>query len=397
MRRLLSLWISCVLSLPMWVSAQTVATTSPQRESELSRSGFVQEMKPPLKLFPIKGKVLREPVDLGGTPPSFRLHFQVLTTTSASWTIDVVDVNDETKKLWSYKPSDPLENDFWSSQVFNQTATIVVTSTEENTPLQIIVDKVIVFFPDSTDLSLVSKKLSPIQNADPEIKEWGKAVAKLIVVRDETLIPFNCTGFLVAPDLLITNRHCSESGSEAKSIYAQFDYDALGLDKDKLPQIKVKELVISSCDLDFALLRLERPAPFLPGDTRRALRLGPSIQLGENQTLIVIQHAGGQPKQISITGCTVKVAKIIGNSSTITDFGHTCDTTPSSSGAPVQFFGAGLAINQGLVIGLHHLGFRTDTVQAKEPDKINRAVSIDLIIDYIRRNKPLVLKEMGLN
>jgi V8-like Glu-specific endopeptidase len=85
----------------------------------------------------------------------------------------------------------------------------------------------------------------------------------------------------------------------------------------------------------------------------------------------------------------------MGNSSTDTDFGHSCDTDNSSSGSPVQIFGSNPSEN-GKVIGIHHLGFRTDTVQAAGPELINRAVRMELIIDYIRRTKPNLLQELGI-
>lgn len=374
-------------------NAQTMVSTLPEREV-ITQSGTVQSIRP-LTLFPVRRGSATVSVNFSPAP-SFRLHFQILQPTAADWTIQIFNPADPAKALWTISSKGFQDTDFWSNQIFGNEATIVLTTAEVPSPLQIIVDKLITFFPQTEDYSMVSKALIKIESADPTIREWGKAVAKLNVVRDETLLPFKCTGFLVAPDLLMTNRHCSESGTEAKSTYALFDYDKFGLDLNSLPQPKVKEVVLSSCDLDFALLRLERSIPYFQGDDRKPLRLNPSIPISAGQGLIIVQHSEGQPKQVSQTNCGTKVPQIIGNSSTATDLGHSCDTSPASSGSPVQFYGPGPAANQGQVIGIHHLGFRTDTVQATTPEKINRAVRMDLIVEYIRRHKPEILKELGL-
>jgi hypothetical protein len=375
-------------------NAQTVVSNMPEREV-ITQTGTVQSIKPPLTLSPVtRGKAT---VTANFSPaPSFRLHFQVLQPTTAEWTLQIFNPDDPARALWTLSSKGFQDTDFWSSQIFGDKATIVLTTAEDPSRLQIIVDKFINFFPQTEDYSMISKALIKIESADSTIREWGKAVAKLNVVRDETLLPFKCTGFLVAPDLLMTNRHCSESGTEAKSTYALFDYDKFGLDLNSLPQPKVKEVVLSSCDLDFALLRLDRSIPYFPGDDRKPLHINPLIPISAGQGLIIVQHSEGQPKQVSQTNCGAKIPQIIGNSSTATDFGHSCDTSPASSGSPVQFYGPGPATNQGQVIGIHHLGFRTDAVQAASPEKINRAVKMDLIVEYIRRHKPEILKELGL-
>jgi V8-like Glu-specific endopeptidase len=242
---------------------------------------------------------------------------------------------------------------------------------------------------------MVSNKLAPIGAQPGDIKGWGKAIAKLTAVRDDNLLTFNCTGFLISPDLLITNRHCSESGSEARSISAQFDYDSPDSEPPPEAQVGVKELVLSSCDLDFAVLRLDRAVPFFPGDNRKPLKLGMPASVALNQQLLIIQHPGGDAKQVSQTGCLLTRDGMVGNSSMSTDFGHSCDTNKSSSGSPIQVIGSS-ADQNGKVIGIHHLGFRIDNTQADTPEALNRAVKINLILDFIKKVNPALAKELNI-
>ena len=68
---------------------------------------------------------------------------------------------------------------------------------------------------------------------------------------------------------------------------------------------------------------------------------------------MIIQHPGGQPKQVSFfPNCAGATVTVPGRQTTDSDFGHVCDTLGGSSGSPVLDF------DTGQVVGLHHLGFR---------------------------------------
>lgn len=395
--------VVCALTMfPLaWAAAQSVDPATVDRSRLLAESGSVETLQTPFKLFPLTGQVTRFPANFKGT--SIRLHFRVAppqpSTASApvtlpKWTVDIVDSQNETKKLWSRSP-DPDETEFWSGQLFSSKVTILISTEEPDKVQRVSIDRVARFTPQSKDLSMTSNQLAPISGQPSEIKAWGKAVAKLVVVRDDNQQTFNCTGFLIAPDLLITNRHCSESGSEARSVSAQFDFDTPGEDPPPEAQVGVKEMVLSSCDLDFAILRLEKAVPFFPGDDRKPLKLGIPGTVPFNQSLLVIQHPSGLAKQVSIVGCALTKETMIGNSSLSTDFGHGCDTNKSSSGSPIQIIGSTPDQN-GRVVGIHHLGFRIDNAQKDTPDPINRAVRIKLITDYIKNNNPALAKELNI-
>jgi V8-like Glu-specific endopeptidase len=78
---------------------------------------------------------------------------------------------------------------------------------------------------------------------------------------------------------------------------------------------------------------------------------------------MVIQHPGGEPKQVSFIACEAIQDPVDGRGPE-TDFTHTCDTAGGSSGAPVFDL-------QGRLVGLHHYGFAEGQIEAWRE---NRAV-----------------------
>jgi hypothetical protein len=176
----------------------------------------------------------------------------------------------------------------------------------------------------------------------------------------------------------------------------QFDYDKDGVQP---LSVGVKELVLTSCDLDFVLLRLNKSFACLNSACsglyeRAPLPLARNDSLTVGQRLIAIQHPDGEAKQVSQEGCVVDQLQMVGSSSTLTDFAHKCDTKGGSSGTPIQLLGDGDTV--GAVVGLHHLAFRIDSVQESEPKPINRAVSSKQIITYITQTKPALLSDLAI-
>ena len=123
---------------------------------------------------------------------------------------------------------------------------------------------------------------------------------------------------------------------------------------------RLRELLHTSFALDYALVRLKKPVDRVP------LRLD-STHPANREQLLIIQHPGGEPKQISLRDCTVDGTPVDGRREAGTDFGHQCDTMTGSSGSPVFRFGTKT------VVGLHHLGYDAQTV-------FNRAVHIDRVL-----------------
>jgi hypothetical protein len=93
-----------------------------------------------------------------------------------------------------------------------------------------------------------------------------------------------------------------------------------------------------------------------------------------SEELAIIQHPGGNEKQISFINCTVMALPVDGRANE-TDFSHTCDTAGGSSGSPV--FNA-----NGVLVGLHHYGFNDGQIEEWTE---NRAVRMSGITDWLQQ------------
>jgi hypothetical protein len=100
----------------------------------------------------------------------------------------------------------------------------------------------------------------------------------------------------------------------------------------------------------------------------------------------MVHHAECKRKLLS-KSCRIRNAsyKNWRSAGATTDFSHNCDTEGGSSGAPVFTPG-------GALVGLHHLGFALGDDQ--QCDKVNKAVHIQVILDDIRRAKPMIYNEI---
>lgn len=114
----------------------------------------------------------------------------------------------------------------------------------------------------------------------------------------------NGTGFMVAPDLLVTNHHVIHNEQEAQFAQACFFNEAA--DDDARPEdrgssgetyakpVAANALLYTSRELDVSIVRLES-APKL----KRCLALSTKA-VEQNDRVVIIQHPGGLPKQISL-------------------------------------------------------------------------------------------------
>jgi endonuclease G, mitochondrial len=143
------------------------------------------------------------------------------------------------------------------------------------------------------------------------------------------------TAWLIGSELAVTNHHVINARLSGEPPASETDFKRQGLESilefdvddsgARGIETKVKEVVASSDDLDYVILRL--PAP----SERRALRLRPdAIQLNATSYLSVniIQHPRGQPKRVALRNNLV-------TSSTNRELRYLTDTDFGSSGAPV--------------------------------------------------------------
>lgn len=211
------------------------------------------------------------------------------------------------------------------------------------------------------------------------------------------------TGFLVGPGILMTNHHVISGVQDARGALAEFNYelDLLGQEKAMTVfAIQSDPPPIASERLDFCLVSVA------PGslDGRQQLAdfawvpLNPApgkTVMGEYLT--IIQHPGGEPKQIC-----VRENKLLKYDETGDTLWYQTDTVAGSSGSPVFN-------NSWQVVALHHSGIpKTDakgrwlTVDGKLWDRsmdeskvawiANEGIRISRILAYLNSaygNHPL--------
>lgn len=139
---------------------------------------------------------------------------------------------------------------------------------------------------------------------------------------DDTMLS-SCTGFLVAPDLLLTAGHCIKDKSDCFKKMWVLDYDQSQntFSKDKIAYCK--EIVDSNFASDYALIRLSKTIT-----DRTPLRLRRIGKLNPYADFLVIGHPLGLPK------ITTDQALLRGNS-LIKTFTINSDTYSGNSGSPV--------------------------------------------------------------
>ncbi len=141
----------------------------------------------------------------------------------------------------------------------------------------------------------------------------------------------NCSGFLVAPDLLVTAGHCVPSQYQCDNTIWAFDYRSDLLKKSlTLPKKNVyncKKIIKTELNqftrMDYAVIQLDRP---VAGRTPLEYRQEGAVRLFD--PLVLIGHPSGLPSMIA-DGAFVR-----GNNN-LTFFTATTDSFGGNSGSPV--------------------------------------------------------------
>jgi len=215
------------------------------------------------------------------------------------------------------------------------------------------------------------------------------------------------TGFLVAPDLIMTNFHVMEPvialedgdmsyvgpQATASDVICRFDYKVLasgaisagstfGLARDWRVALSPNSLDTSQPtldELDFALLRLAQPVGTLPiGNNSAApgaqrgwislLQKEPLHMFVPHSPIFIIQHPKGEPLKLALD--TNAVQSIEKNRTRVR---YSTNTEPGSSGSP--------CFDQNWnLIALHHAG------DPQFAPRYNEGIPIDAILTYLAKH-----------
>ncbi len=200
----------------------------------------------------------------------------------------------------------------------------------------------------------------------------SKAVCRISIRSQSGQLESYGTGFLVAPNLLLTNNHVLETPEAAMYAVAEFNYedDVRFMPLDIISfRLDPETLFITDEALDFTLVAVEEnnqhAIPLIDFGYLPLLPKPGKILEGEYVT--IIQHPNGGPKAITIRENEVKFIS--------SDFVHyVSDTEPGSSGSPVFN-------DQWVVVALHHAGIP----DPNDPTKwiANEGIRISSIIQHL--------------
>lgn len=215
------------------------------------------------------------------------------------------------------------------------------------------------------------QEIIDIGASTPE-RENSYAIGELSI----PVIRATCTGFLIAPDVVMTNNHCVSKTSEAKGVKITLMKEK-GVPMEKWWKYDCGELIGTNFQMDVSLLRCSGR----PGDTFGTVELEEDIYL--HDPIYVIQqncNYYADPYCSSWKKIARGQVQLITN-----EIKHNADTLGGSSGSPV--FSS--AFHQ--VVALHHAG--QDLNSQTGQGSANYAVPMKGILAFIKSNYPQI--ELG--
>jgi len=251
--------------------------------------------------------------------------------------------------------------------------------------LQRLVREGIPFF----DINVWSRRMPELQMRVCRIELGGEAAG---------------TGFLVGPEVVLTNYHVVRDvlvGDYKESeVECRFDYMKLkdgSVQAGRLASLHPEKGILLSApmhpaeetmhpdtavptpeQMDFALLRLSEPMGNLsptgqPNATPRGWEVLPSnpVHMNANDCVVIVQHPQGEPMKLAIG-----MDGVIGYNEGKTRLRYRTNTEGGSSGSPVYTGDWKLA-------GLHHLG---DPAQVPHKPEYNQAVVLTRLRDFIQEH-----------
>lgn len=158
--------------------------------------------------------------------------------------------------------------------------------------------------------------------------------------------PSMCSGFLIAPDLMVTAGHCVEIENMCDTYNWVFDFNLdketqqAGLDIRPENVYKCKKIVTNSLsmllNLDYAVIQLDRQVT-----GREPLVINNSTKISDKQSILVIGNPSGLPTKVA-DGANVR------DNSNAAFFNANLDTFGGNSGSAV--FNADTGIVEGILV-----------------------------------------------
>lgn len=175
------------------------------------------------------------------------------------------------------------------------------------------------------------------------------------------------TGFLIQPDLVLTNHHnvSHEKYGETTAVTIEFDYESDFSETPLVLQGRVNS-IMKNHEHDWAVIQLEHTVD------RQPIALGTNYHIGENDAVIIIQHPLGAFKKFALDPMSIQYAdgKVVQ---------YLADTQNGSSGSPVF----NIAMH---LIALHHAEaeMQIDVDGRQEVMWRNEGIRIDRIMEDLQ-------------
>lgn len=263
----------------------------------------------------------------------------------------------------------------WSPVINGDTVVVQVEAATEPLGLGFVIDKFAYERVGGEILSItlpndIEKSYAYKDNA--AIRKASRTIARLLFARDSKM--WFCSGFLIGKNSLMTNEHCinDEDTCKSSTIWMGYEEVSKGIFNQDYETTRCTAIKAVSPKLDYSIILLDKDV----GERWGYLEMR-NAEVNMEEELYLIQHPGGQVKQVSKKGCLVTTHLASGLTEENTDFGHACDTMSGSSGSP-------LINSRYELVGLHHLGMCLSGRWRNE----NRAVRISAIMQDIASPTP---------
>lgn len=186
------------------------------------------------------------------------------------------------------------------------------------------------------------------------------------------------TGFMVGPNLLMTNNHVLASAENAGKAEFTFFYE-LGIDNKVKPMVQVRARkdgpFHTSAGLDYSVVQLESTP-----ETAKPLRLK-AVKVAKDARVAIIQHPAGLYKKISLQNNFVQYAD-----SRIVQY--TTSTLPGSSGSPV--------LNDDFdVVAIHHAGGNMLEPATSRRYLRNEGMSMISVLADLKQDAPAIYGQLN--